>query len=97
MDDASFSTYYQLNGDKPVQFCLHIGDEWEDSFIAIDFENCIFTLKCESNQFQGERKNRSCLISLLYNSTFGNLKVEQIDEKQANGRLRQFVEDMLTK
>lgn len=93
----SFSTFYQLKVDKPIQLCLHIDEEWENSFIALDFEGCIFTLRCESNQFLGERINRKQLTALLYESTFGKMKAERIDEDKVNGLLRQFVDDLLKK
>lgn len=85
------SKFYQVKCQVPVQLCLHVGKEWEDCFIALDFIDHIFILKSESNEFKGEWKNREDIVSLLYNNILGQLKAKEIQKEEVSKRLYTFV------
>lgn len=86
------SKFYQVECQVPVQLYLHVGKEWEDCFIALDFMEHIFILRSESNEFKGERKNREDIVSLLYNNILGQLKAREIQKKEVGARLLEFIE-----
>lgn len=87
---------YQLGASNEYQLCLHINEEWQDSFVFIYINGCVLTLRGEAKYLQSEIRNREIISELLCKGTLDEYKKYEIPIEQLNACFRSFIENEIS-
>lgn len=89
-------SFYKVEG-TDVQVGITSGKDWKDIAVFKLEKGEVVMLPVESNEFRGERLNRTTWSQLEWLKSFGVNKAMLIDEKEANSMLKEYVRDYLLK
>lgn len=84
--------FFKIDEKGEAVLTVFISDEkWEDSFAMISFGDIHLMMFAESENYVGERKNRSVISNLKTKTDFGELKFSEIELNSVNHGVKQHL------